>query len=157
MPFNSLTFAIFLPIVFILYWTIPYKFRWILMLVASYYFYMSWNAKYVLFGSFFVDNKIVKYTLLNNNLLMQKYLNYIQKNVENINDHKISETTIIYLTKMQYLCEEHGIKLDVKPNPLSDIEDNYEWEEFEEEIVEYGLEALLGDFIENNILSCGLV
>lgn len=25
----------------------PHKGRWILMLVASYYFYMSWNAKYV--------------------------------------------------------------------------------------------------------------
>lgn len=47
MLFNSFAFAIFLPIVFILYWLLPHKFRWILMLVSSYYFYMSWNAKYV--------------------------------------------------------------------------------------------------------------
>jgi D-alanyl-lipoteichoic acid acyltransferase DltB (MBOAT superfamily) len=47
MLFNSLAFAVFLPIVFILYWVMPHKFRWILLLVASYYFYMSWNAKYV--------------------------------------------------------------------------------------------------------------
>lgn len=47
MLFNSFAFAIFLPVVFILYWTLPHKFRWVLMLLASYYFYMSWNAKYI--------------------------------------------------------------------------------------------------------------
>lgn len=47
MLFNSFAFAVFLPIVFILYWVLPHKTRWILMLAASYYFYMSWNAKYV--------------------------------------------------------------------------------------------------------------
>ena len=48
MLFNSLGYAIFLPIVFVLYWAISHKYRWILLLVASYYFYMSWNPKYVL-------------------------------------------------------------------------------------------------------------
>lgn len=38
---------IFLPIVFVIYWAIPHKYRWVLLLLASYYFYMSWNAKYV--------------------------------------------------------------------------------------------------------------
>lgn len=47
MLFNSFAFAIFLPIVFILYWLIPHKYRWVLILAASYYFYMSWNVKYV--------------------------------------------------------------------------------------------------------------
>lgn len=47
MLFNSFAFAVFLPVVFVLYWALPHKFRWVLMLVASYYFYMSWNAKYV--------------------------------------------------------------------------------------------------------------
>ncbi len=47
MLFNSLAFAIFLPIVFFLYWALPSKYRPILLLVASYYFYMSWNVKYV--------------------------------------------------------------------------------------------------------------
>ncbi len=47
MLFNSFAFAIFLPIVFILYWALPHRFRWVLLLLSSYYFYMSWNAKYV--------------------------------------------------------------------------------------------------------------
>lgn len=48
MLFNSLSFAIFLPIVFILYWAVPHKFRWIVLFISSYYFYMCWNVKYVL-------------------------------------------------------------------------------------------------------------
>ena len=47
MLFNSLAYGIFLPCVFILYWVLPHKVRWPLMLAASYYFYMSWNAAYV--------------------------------------------------------------------------------------------------------------
>ena len=47
MLFNSLAYAVFLPVVFILYWVLPHKFRWPLLLLASYYFYMSWNAAYV--------------------------------------------------------------------------------------------------------------
>lgn len=47
MLFNSFSFALFLPVVFILYWALPHKCRWVLMLMASYYFYMSWNVKYV--------------------------------------------------------------------------------------------------------------
>ncbi len=48
MLFNSFSFLIFLPIVFALYWLIPQKFRWVVLLISSYYFYMSWNPKYVL-------------------------------------------------------------------------------------------------------------
>lgn len=48
MLFNSITFAVFLPIVFILYWLCPSKYRWALLLITSYYFYMGWNVKYVL-------------------------------------------------------------------------------------------------------------
>ena len=47
MLFNSLSYAVFLPIIFVLYWGGPHKVRWILLLISSYYFYMSWNPKYV--------------------------------------------------------------------------------------------------------------
>ena len=48
MLFNSLSYAVFLSIVFAVYWAIPNKYRWILLLISSYYFYMSWNPKYVI-------------------------------------------------------------------------------------------------------------
>lgn len=47
MLFNSMAFAIFLPVVFVLYWLLPHRFRWALLLVSSYYFYMSWDARYI--------------------------------------------------------------------------------------------------------------
>ena len=47
MLFNSLAFAIFLPIVFLVYWRLPDKYRVFFLFLSSYYFYMSWNVKYV--------------------------------------------------------------------------------------------------------------
>lgn len=47
MLFNSWQFAVFLPIVFALYWAMPHRYRWITLLAASYYFYMSAGAGFV--------------------------------------------------------------------------------------------------------------
>ena len=47
MLFNSLGFILFFPIVVGGYFLIPHKYRWILLLISSYYFYMSWNPKYI--------------------------------------------------------------------------------------------------------------
>ncbi|MBQ0101364.1 MAG: MBOAT family protein [Firmicutes bacterium] len=44
MVFNSIAFLIFFPIVLLLYRVIPVKYRWIMLLAASYYFYCSWQA-----------------------------------------------------------------------------------------------------------------
>ncbi len=48
MPFNSIQFLIFFPIVVTLYFSIPHKYRWAMLLAASYYFYMCWNAAYII-------------------------------------------------------------------------------------------------------------
>ena len=45
MSFDSITFILFMTIVFIIYWFINNKYRWILLLIASYYFYLSWDVK----------------------------------------------------------------------------------------------------------------
>ncbi len=47
MLFNSLEFIIFFPIVVALYFILKPRYRWILLLVASYYFYMCWSYKYI--------------------------------------------------------------------------------------------------------------
>ncbi|NLW77939.1 MAG: MBOAT family protein [Ruminococcaceae bacterium] len=47
MAFNSLHYAIFLPCVILLYFVLPQRLRWVLLLAASYYFYMSWNPNLV--------------------------------------------------------------------------------------------------------------
>ncbi|MDE6802122.1 MAG: MBOAT family protein, partial [Muribaculaceae bacterium] len=48
MIFNSLSFLIFFPIVVLLYWILPHKWRNPMLLVASYYFYMNWEPVYAL-------------------------------------------------------------------------------------------------------------
>lgn len=59
MLFNSLNYLVFFPVVVLLYFAIPEKYqklRNLWLLIASYYFYMNWNAAYalLLFGSTFV-------------------------------------------------------------------------------------------------------
>ncbi len=48
MLFNSLQFLIFFPLVVAAYFLLPYRFRWMLLLGASYYFYMCWKPEYAL-------------------------------------------------------------------------------------------------------------
>ncbi len=48
MLFNSLIFTVFLPIVFIGYWVIPQRFRNYFLLIASYYFYFTYNPWFLL-------------------------------------------------------------------------------------------------------------
>lgn len=51
MQFNSVNFLIFFPVVLAIYFIVPAKMRRYWLLIASYYFYMSWNAVYaVLIG-----------------------------------------------------------------------------------------------------------
>lgn len=47
MLFNSLEFLFFLPTVLVLYYLLPHKFRWALLLIASYYFYGSWKVEFL--------------------------------------------------------------------------------------------------------------
>lgn len=46
MIFNSFQFLVFLPCVIFLYFAIPSKWRWLFLLLSSYYFYMSWKPEY---------------------------------------------------------------------------------------------------------------
>lgn len=47
MLFNSIDFVLFLPIIIIGYFLLNAKYRWILLLGASYYFYASWKVEYL--------------------------------------------------------------------------------------------------------------
>lgn len=48
MLFNSGEFLLFFPIVVLFYYVLPIKIRNFWLLLASYYFYMCWNAKYAI-------------------------------------------------------------------------------------------------------------
>ena len=52
MFFNSIDFLIFFPVVTLIYMIIPKKLRCLWLLIASYYFYMCWNAGYAVLIAF---------------------------------------------------------------------------------------------------------
>ena len=47
MVFNSVAFLIYYPIVLLLYFVLPKKLSWVMLLLASYYFYISWNVELI--------------------------------------------------------------------------------------------------------------
>lgn len=48
MLFNSIEYLLFLPSVVILYYLFPLRWRWALLLTASYFFYFLWKAEFLL-------------------------------------------------------------------------------------------------------------
>ncbi len=48
MLFTSISFAFFLPVIFILYWAVPKRIRWTVLLVADVFFYMYGGPVYIL-------------------------------------------------------------------------------------------------------------
>ena len=48
MLFNSLQYLIFFPTVVGIYFLTPFRFRWIPLLISSYYFYMAWKPIYII-------------------------------------------------------------------------------------------------------------
>ncbi len=67
MSFNSWQFLLFLPVVILLHWLLPQRWRWIMLLIASYLFYMSWNPWLIFL---IVFTTVVSYV---SGLLMEKY------------------------------------------------------------------------------------
>lgn len=49
MLFNSLSYWIFLPVIVFFYFILKHKYRWVLLLTASYFFYASWNINFIIF------------------------------------------------------------------------------------------------------------
>lgn len=67
MLFNSIEYVIFLPIVAILFYLLPHKYRWIMLLAASCTFYMWFVPKYILI---LLITIIIDYSA---GILMEKY------------------------------------------------------------------------------------
>ncbi|MBQ7561902.1 MAG: hypothetical protein IJS99_08745 [Synergistaceae bacterium] len=100
------------------------------------------------FGRFFVENKFIKGILRNNNLFMKIYLSHVQRKTEKKYTHRLSRTAIIYLEKIRELCKKYDVKFLVRPIPTADIEKNYGWEDLQQDINNYNLNDLFGDFMQ---------
>ena len=62
MILTSIHFLVFISVSLIIYYSLPFKLRWILLLLASYYFYACWNIGYapLLFFLTWLDYIIAK-------------------------------------------------------------------------------------------------
>jgi D-alanyl-lipoteichoic acid acyltransferase DltB (MBOAT superfamily) len=47
MLFNSIHYALFFPVAVALFFATPHRWRWAVLLLCSYYFYMCWRAEYI--------------------------------------------------------------------------------------------------------------
>lgn len=73
MLFNSVTFGIFIIVVFILYYLVPHKYRWGFLLLASYVFYMNLHIGY---GILLLATTVLTYILA---LKVEKAASHRQK------------------------------------------------------------------------------
>ena len=117
MQFNSLGYFLFFISVCIGYFILPCRFRWVLLLIASYLFYMCWKVEYaillliitgttyvfVISNSKYPSMRIRKYLLascliVNLSLLfIFKYFNFISTSIQSIfNYFTISINTPIF-------------------------------------------------------------
>ena len=101
------------------------------------------------FSPLFVNSAYFKTTLLNNNLLMQTYLNSLHEEKEVRDYYRISNTAGIYLKKMADLCDEKGVKLIVRSTPMPEWEKNSDWTAYQNDIKLFGFEELLEDYFKN--------
>jgi alginate O-acetyltransferase complex protein AlgI len=116
MLFNSLHFLVFLPIVIILYYLLPQRFRWVLIFVASCYFYMALVPYYILILFFIIlldyfsalmiekqkgrKRKLVLTLSICSNvalLVFFKYFNFANENLTYILDYFERENPIVNL------------------------------------------------------------
>lgn len=104
MLFNSIEFLFFFPVVTLLYFLSPHKFRWFILLVASCFFYMFFKPEYILILAFTIvidyyagilmedqpnDEKKRKYLVASiianvGVLAIFKYYNFINNNITGI-------------------------------------------------------------------------
>ena len=103
MIFTTLKFLVFFVLVFCLYYVVPKKVQWIVLLIASLYFYMCASVKYALFV---IMATIITYSgAIIIDFINKKQKNYLKENKEKISkdekkiykakNEKIKKITII--------------------------------------------------------------
>lgn len=117
MNFNSINFLIFYTVIVFLYFCISSKHRWILLLIASYYFYACWNIQYTLLMLFSTVVTYISGLVIQNEkykkkavfmsffinltiLFFFKYFNFFNNNLKSIfsifgKDYSISNLNIL--------------------------------------------------------------
>lgn len=155
MLFNSINFLVFFPAMLLIYFVIPKKMRSIWLLICSYYFYMSFNVKFVFLiaavtlstyiGGYILEKtdtlrkkRIILGSFITANILLLfsfKYLNFAIENLNHILDIigvELISTHFDFILPVGlsfYLFQAVGYMIDVYRGDI----------EAEKNIVTYGL------------------
>ena len=112
MVFNSIEFLVFLPLVVLLYYLLPHKWRWLMLLAASCVFYMWFVPKYILI---LLVTIIVDYSA---GLLMERYADQPRKKKTFFIISIVSTLTVLLIFKylnfltanLDQLCASLGME-----------------------------------------------
>lgn len=121
--FNSIEYVIFLPIVVILFYLLPHRFRWMMLLVASCTFYMWFVPQYILI---LLVTIIIDYSA---GILMEKYSDNHKLKKRFMVISIISTCLVLFIFKylgfvndnLILLCNSLGIKYNIVINLILPI------------------------------------
>ena len=100
MVFNSIAFVVFLPIVVLLFYLLPHKWRWLMLLAASCVFYMWFVPKYILI---LLVTIVIDYSA---GLLMERYDDQARKKKTFMIVSIVSTLTVLIVFKyLNFLTE----------------------------------------------------
>lgn len=116
MLFNSLHFLFFLPIVIALYYLIPFKLRWVLIFLASCYFYMALVPKYILILFLIILIDYVSALLIERKTGSTRKLLLVLSICSNV-------LLLAFFKYFNFLNENLSLLLDFfdKPNPVGNL------------------------------------
>jgi len=123
MVFNSIEFAIFLPIVVLLFYLLPQKLRWVMLLAASCVFYMWFVPKYILI---LLVTIIIDYSA---GILMEKHENEPKKKKTFLVISVVSTLLVLFIFKylgfindnFVWLCQKLGLDVRTSVNIILPI------------------------------------
>lgn len=81
MVFTSFNFLIFFPILFVLYWSTPERFRWLTLLIASYFFYINIKPVFALLLAGVTLSTYIFTRLIDNTNIESRKKTFMQINI----------------------------------------------------------------------------
>ncbi|MBQ6067989.1 MAG: MBOAT family protein [Bacteroidales bacterium] len=107
MLFNSFPFLIFFPVVTLVYYVLPYRWRWAWLLAASCFFYMWFKPIYILI---LLTTIIIDYSCA---LMIERYRGTPRKSKAWLVASIVSTLTVLFIFKYQGLFHETHIILPI--------------------------------------------
>lgn len=105
MSFVSLNFAVFVIVVLLLYYIVPLKYRWIVLLAASTYFYLLCGLKYIFYILFSIVTVYFAAIIIENKASWQKdYLKSHKEELSKEEKKSIKDSSKKYQKRILFIC-----------------------------------------------------